>query len=51
MGFYANQELLYWFVSEYEKHTKSRINMGKSCIRLKKIEKIPYQLIVELVSK
>jgi hypothetical protein len=51
MGLYANPELLDWFVSEYEKHAKSRIDMGKSCIRFKKTEQIPYPLIAELVSK
>lgn len=51
MGLYANQELLDWFISEYEKHSKSKIDMGKSCIRFKKIEQIPYPLIAELVSK
>jgi uncharacterized protein YdhG (YjbR/CyaY superfamily) len=51
MGLYANQELLDWFISEYEKQSKSKIDMGKSCIRFKKIEQIPYPLIAELVSK
>ena len=51
MGLYADKELLEWFISEYEKHFKSKIDMGKSCIRFKKIEQIPYPLIAELVSK
>ena len=51
MGLYADQGLLDWFISEYEKHSKSKIDMGKSCIRFKKIEQIPYALIAELVSK
>lgn len=48
---YANKELLDWFVSEYPKHCKRKLNMGKSCIRFKKIEQIPFDLIAELCTK
>lgn len=51
MGIYANKELLNWFVSEYPKHCKHKLDMGKSCIRFKKIEEIPFELIGELVRK
>lgn len=51
MGIYANKELYDWFVNEYPKHSSRKINMGKSCIRLNKIEEIPYELIGELASK
>ena len=51
MGIYANKELYDWFVDEYPKHSNRKIDMGKSCIRLKKIEEIPYELIGELASK
>ena len=51
MGIYGNQNLLNWFVSEYPKHCKSKIDMGKSCIRFKKVDDIPYDLIAELVGK
>lgn len=51
MGIYANQELMDWFVNEYQKYSKLKLDMGKSCIRFKKINEIPYQLIGELVSK
>jgi len=51
MGVYANKELLDWFVNEYPKHAKRKLDMGKSCIRFKKIEDIPYDLIGELCSK
>lgn len=51
MGVYANKDLLIWFVDEYPKHCKRKLDMGKSCIRFKKMEDIPYQLIGELVSK
>ena len=51
MGLYANQELCEWFVNEYPKHSKTKLDMGKSCIRFKKPEHIPYDLIAELATK
>ncbi len=51
MGIYAKKELLDWFVSEYPKHCKFKLDMGKSCIRFKKIEDIPYELIAQLCQK
>ena len=51
MGIYANKELLDWFVGEYPKHCKTKLDMGKSCIRFKKMDQIPYDLIGELASK
>ena len=51
MGIYANPELLSWFVSEYPKHCSRKLDMGKSCIRFKKIEEIPFELIAELCLK
>jgi len=51
MGIYVNSELLDWFVLEYSKLIKSKIDMGKSCIRFKKMDEIPYELLGELVSK
>lgn len=51
MGIYANPELLDWFVSEYSKHSKQKLDMGKSCIRFKKMDQIPYELIAELMQK
>jgi len=50
-GMYAKKELLDWFVSEYPKHCKYKLDMGKSCVRFKKIEDIPYDLIAELCQK
>ena len=40
-----------WFVNEYPKHTDAKLDMGKSCIRFKKPEKIPFKLFGELMSK
>jgi hypothetical protein len=51
MGIYADPKLLAWFVMEYPKHTKQKLDMGKSCIRFKKLDDIPYQLIGELMKK
>jgi uncharacterized protein YdhG (YjbR/CyaY superfamily) len=51
MGIYANDELMQWFVSEYPKHCSRKLDMGKSCIRFKNIEEIPFELIAELCRK
>ncbi len=51
MGIYANPGLLEWFVKEYPKHCDTKLDMGKSCVRFKKIDKIPYDLIGKLMSK
>ncbi len=51
MGIYANKKLLDWFVKEYPKHSKSKLDMGKACIRFKKMDDIPYKLIGELAGK
>lgn len=51
MGIYANQEVLDWFTAEYPKHVSTKLDMGKSCIRFKNPEKIPFDLLGELVSK
>jgi hypothetical protein len=48
---YSNKDLHDWFVSEYPKHSKSKLDMGKSCVRFKKLDDIPYNLIGELLSK
>ena len=50
-GIYSIKELNEWFVNEYPKHVKTKLDMGKSCIRFKKPELIPYNLIAELVQK
>ena len=51
MGIYADADLLAWFQAEYPKHMKTKLDMGKSCIRFKNVKTIPYDLIGELVSK
>lgn len=51
MAIYGSPQLLEWFTAEYSKHCKTKLDMGKSCIRFKKTNDIPYQLIGELSSK
>lgn len=51
MGIYGSPKLHDWFVTEYPKHCKTKLDMGKSCIRFKKMEDIPYKLIAELMTK
>lgn len=51
MGIYADEDLLKWFTSEYSKLVKSKLDMGKSCLRFKKLNEIPFKLIGELASK
>jgi uncharacterized protein YdhG (YjbR/CyaY superfamily) len=51
MGIYGSKKLLEWFTNEYSKVSKTKLDMGKSCIRFKKMDQIPYQLIGELSGK
>ncbi|NDA63993.1 MAG: DUF1801 domain-containing protein, partial [Chitinophagia bacterium] len=44
-------DLLQWFQAEYPKHSKAKLDMGKGCVRFKKIDQIPYPLIGELMQK
>jgi hypothetical protein len=51
MGIYCDPALMKWFVTEYPKHSRQKPDMGKSCIRFKKPDDIPYTLIGELMKK
>ena len=51
MGLYTDPDLLDWFVSEYPKHNKRKLDMGKSCVRFKSIDALPYELIGQLMRK
>jgi len=51
MVLYAKPDLMDWFVTEYSKRCKYKLDMGKSCVRFKKIEDIPFKLIGELTAK
>ena len=50
-GIYANPEIHDWFIQEYPKHCKRKLDMGKSCVRFKKAEEIPFELIATLMQK
>ena len=51
LGIYSDPKLLDWFVSEYPKHSQQKLDMGKSCVRFKKLDQIPYDLIGALIKK
>ena len=51
MGIYAEKSLYEWFIHEYPKHTTQKLDMGKSCIRFKIVNDIPFDLIAKLVQK
>jgi hypothetical protein len=50
-GMYVDQELMQWFVEQYPKHVSSKLDMGKSCIRFKKPDQIPFELIGQLAAR
>jgi len=50
-GIYASTVIMDWFVAEYPKYVSTKLDMGKSCVRFKKIDQIPYNLIAELCQK
>lgn len=51
MGIYVDKDLLDWFTKKYTEKCKYKLDMGKSCIRFKKMKGIPYDLIAELFQK
>jgi uncharacterized protein YdhG (YjbR/CyaY superfamily) len=51
MGIYANPKLLNWVVTEYPKYSSQKLDMGKGCIRFKRLDQIPFDLIANLVQK
>ncbi|GAA4744397.1 iron chaperone [Flavisolibacter ginsenosidimutans] len=51
LGLYGDTVLLNWFTEEYPKYSKTKLDMGKGCVRFKKPEQIPYELIAELMKK
>lgn len=51
MGIYATPELLEWWQTEYPKHAKYKLDMGKSCVRFKRMDDIPWRLVEELAQK
>lgn len=51
MGMYSKPELYDWFVSEFPKHSKQKLDIGKSCVRFKKADDIPFELIGALMTQ
>lgn len=51
MGIYSDKNLYNWFVNEFPKHSNVKLDMGKSCIRFKKPDQIPFELLGELAQK
>lgn len=51
MWLYSSPDLLAWFKDQYAIQSNKKLDMGKSCVRFKDYNEIPYGLIGELVSK
>jgi hypothetical protein len=51
MGIYTDPKLMDWFLAEYPKHSNQKLDMGKSCMRFKKPEHIPFELLGQLMGK
>lgn len=51
MSMYMDKDLYDWFVAEYPTYSKQKLDMGKSCVRFKKLEEIPLELLGKLVKK
>lgn len=51
LGLYAFEDIKDWFIDEYSKHVTTKLDIGKSCIRFKNMNHIPYQMIAELCQK
>ncbi len=51
MGLYGSPELLKWFEEAYEQEGTTKLDMGKSCIRFKHLNQIPFDLIGTLCQK
>lgn len=49
-NFAGDESLKEWFVTEFAR-TGHRLDMGKSCVRFKKLEQIPFDLIGQVVAK
>jgi uncharacterized protein YdhG (YjbR/CyaY superfamily) len=51
MGLYADPKMLKWFQETWKKSTTSKLDMGKSCIRIKDKDEVPVELLKELFKK
>lgn len=50
-GIYIVPGIAEWFFVEYEKRVGKKADAGKACIRFKKLDAIPYDLMGELAAK
>jgi len=50
-GLYVDSELMTWFQQAYAEQVPHKLDMGKSCIRFKRPELIPFELIGELMQQ
>jgi Domain of unknown function (DU1801) len=48
MGLYADADMLVWFQQAHAEASPRKLDMGKSCIRYKKLQDIPLALIAQL---
>lgn len=56
MGMYmasagSNNPLYDWFLQEWPNYSSKKLDMGKACIRFKKPDDIPFELIEKLATK
>ena len=51
MCLYSDSALLDWFRAQWPKHSTKKLDMGKSCMRFKKLDDVPLDLIGELAGK
>jgi hypothetical protein len=51
MGLYSDSDLLAWFQAEHARINPRKLDMGKCCIRYKKPEHIPFELIGALAAR
>lgn len=51
MSLYSDEALLAWFREAWPRHSDRKLDMGKSCIKFKKFEHVPLDLIGQLASK
>lgn len=51
MGIYGDPGLMKWFTDAHAKASAKKLDMGKSCVRYKKPEDIPYDLIGQLCTR
>ncbi|MEP6787298.1 MAG: DUF1801 domain-containing protein [Acidobacteriota bacterium] len=51
LGLYSSGPLLKWFQDVWPKHSTRKLDMGKGCVRFKRPDEVPLELIGELASK